>query len=156
MITGNTVRQVVLVVGSTLFLASAALAHNPLERERIQSRYRLAETISRLENAVAANGLGIVTRANAQNGAKSLGQSIPGNQVWGLFGPRFAIRMLKDSVDAGIEAPVRLYITESPDGNVTVSYIKPTHVFSPYDNADLNAMAAELDVLFAKIVQEVR
>jgi uncharacterized protein (DUF302 family) len=143
------------VTGAALF-ASVAFAHDPLHRERVQSRYGFAETIARLQSAVSQNGLGIVTQANAQNGAKSLGEAIPGNQVWGLFGPKYAVRMLKASVDAGIEAPVRLYITEAPDGKVSISYMKPTDVFAPYGNKDLNAMAAELDALFARIVQEVR
>ena len=44
----------------------------------------------------------------------------------------------------------------SPDGKVSVSYMKPTDVFAPYGNKDLSAMAAELDTLFAGIVREVQ
>jgi uncharacterized protein (DUF302 family) len=139
-----------------VLVGTRAVAEGPLPRVGIASRYEFATTLERLQDAVAANGLGVVTRANAQNGARSLGVSIPGNQVWGVFGPRFAVRMLKASVEAGLEAPLRLYIVESPDGKVTVSYVKPSVVFAPYGNKDLDAMARELDPLFERIVAALR
>ena len=139
-----------------LLMGAPALAGEPLPRVSIASRYDFAATLERLQNAVGSNGLGVVTRANAQNGARSLGVSIPGNQVWGIFGPRFAVRMLNVSVEAGIEAPVRLYIVESPTGKVTVSYVKPSVVFAPYGNKELDAMARELDALFERSVAAIR
>jgi uncharacterized protein (DUF302 family) len=139
-----------------LLMGAPALANGPLPRVSVASRYDFAATLERLQDAVGSNGLGVVTKANAQNGARSLGLSIPGNQVWGIFGPRFAVRMLDASVEAGIEAPVRLYIVESPAGKVTVSYVKPSVVFAPYGNKELDAMAQELDALFGGIVTAVR
>ena len=99
--------------------------------------------------------MGLVTRASATVGAKSLSKTIPGNMVVGVYRPDFAIRMLKASVAAGIEAPIRFYITEDPtNGKATLSYRTPSSVFSPYKNADLDAMAKELDVIFAKIAAD--
>lgn len=139
-----------------LLMGAPAVAAGPLPRASIASRFDFAATLERLQNAVGSNGLGVVTRANAQAGARSLGLSIPGNQVWGLFGPRFAVRMLTANVEAGIEAPLRLYIVESPEGKVTVSYVKPSVVFAPYGNEELDTMAQELDSLFERIVTAVR
>jgi len=136
--------------------APGPAAAQPTERVRVASRYDFSTTLTRLEQAVAANRLGVVTRANAQNGARSLGVAISGNQVWGLFAPPYAVRMLKASVEAGFEAPVRLYIVEAADGRVTVSYIKPSVVFAPYRNAELDAMARELDGKFERIVAAIR
>lgn len=136
--------------------ASTSRAHDPRERVRIASRHDFQATLDVLTQAARDNRLGIVTRASAQAGAKAIGVAIPGNQVWGLFHPRFAVRMLKASVEAGVEAPIRLYITEAADGAVTVSYQKPSVVFAPYGNADLDAMAVELDALFARIAGSVR
>jgi uncharacterized protein (DUF302 family) len=62
--------------------------------------------------------------------------------------------MLNASVSAGIEAPVRFYISENPDGTATLSYKKPSFVFAPYFNEGgdaLKALAVELDGTFAKI-----
>ena len=71
-----------------------------------------------------------------------------------VFHPRFAVRMLEASVPAGIEAPLRFYITENADGTTTLTYREPSSVFAPYDNADLDAMAKELDAIFARIAAD--
>jgi uncharacterized protein (DUF302 family) len=72
-----------------------------------------------------------------------------------VYRPDFAIRMLNASVPAGIEAPIRYYITEDPGtGKATLTYRTPSSVFAPYKNAALDAMAKELDVIFAKIASD--
>jgi uncharacterized protein (DUF302 family) len=137
-------------------LGAAAQAHDPRERVRITSRHGFQATLKKLQAAAKKNKIGIVNRASAQAGAKKIGVTIPGNQVWGLYHPRFAVRMLKASTEAGYEAPIRLYITESDSGRVTVSYIKPSKLFAPYGNMDLDDMAKELDAIFSKVANSVR
>ncbi len=113
--------------------------------------------IARLEAAVKANKMGLVSRASATVGAKKmLKQTIPGNMVVGVYRPDFAVRMLAASVPAGIEAPIRFYITENGDGTATLSYKKPSAVFAPYTDggAALRELATELDAIFAKIAKE--
>jgi uncharacterized protein (DUF302 family) len=113
------------------------------------------ELITRLNRAVKANKMGLVTRASATLGAKSAGIAIPGNMVVGIYAPRFAVRMLKASIPAGIHAPIRFYITENPDRTASLSYRKPSAIFAPYGNSALNSMARELDAIFARIVRDV-
>jgi hypothetical protein len=72
-----------------------------------------------------------------------------------VYRPGFPVRMLKPSVPAGIEAPIRYSITEDPaTGKATLTYRTPSSVFNPYKNAELNAMAKELDVISAKIASD--
>lgn len=121
----------------------------------IKTSKTYGDLVKSLNAAVKANKMGLVTRASATVGAKSLGKTIPGNMVVGVYRPDFAIRMLKASVPAGIEAPIRFYITEDPaTGKATLTYRTPSSVFNPYKNADLDAMARELDVIFAKIAAD--
>ena len=70
--------------------------------------------VMRLDDAVKAGKMGVVTTASASEGAKAQGFAIPGNRVVGVFRNDFARRMLAASVPAGIEAPIRFYITETP------------------------------------------
>jgi uncharacterized protein (DUF302 family) len=116
-----------------------------------------SELIERLNAAVKANKMGLVTRASATLGArKVLNKTIPGNMVVGVYRPDFAVRMLEASVPAGIEAPIRFYITENDDGTATLSYKTPSAVFAPYTDGGrkLRDLAAELDAIFAKIARE--
>ncbi len=110
-----------------------------------------SEFVKKLEAAIGGNKMGIVARACATCGARSLGVTIPGNRVIMIFRADFAIRMLKASVAAGIEAPLRLYVTERPDGRARLTYRLPSAVFAPYGVAELDTMAKELDEILARI-----
>ena len=105
-----------------------------------------------LKAAISANRMGIVAQASATRGAASIGQTIDGNAVIMVFRPDFAVRMLEASVPAGIEAPIRFYVTEEADGSAMLTYRTPSSVFAPYEVEALDVMAAELDLIFEKIV----
>jgi uncharacterized protein (DUF302 family) len=98
----------------------------------------------------------VVTRASASKGAASRGLTIPGNMVLGVYRNDFAVRMLEASIPAGIEAPIRFYVTENADGLASLSYRVPSAVFAPYEDggAVLAALAGELDRIFAAIAAQ--
>ncbi len=120
----------------------------------IESEHDFKTLWSRLEAAVGANKMGIVTRASASAGAANRGVKIPGNLVIGVYRNDFAVRMLKASVPAGIEAPLRYYVTENADGTATLTYRTPSAVFAPYKSAPLDEMARELDAIFDRIAAQ--
>ena len=149
----------VLLLGALALAADSAAAQEwsaPPGWEVAKTRHSYANLIERLDAAVKANKMGLVTRASATLGAKSLGKTIPGNMVIGVYHPRFAVRMLAASIAAGIEAPIRFYVTENADRTATLSYKTPTAVFAPYSDGGekLTEMARELDAIFAKIAKE--
>ena len=119
-----------------------------------KSAYSFADTVNRLEQSTGANGMGVVAKASASAGAAGRGVKIAGNTVLMVFRNDYAVRMLAASVPAGIEAPIRIYITEDNDGKASVTYRTPTAVFAPYANAQIDAMARELDPVFDKIVRD--
>jgi uncharacterized protein (DUF302 family) len=120
----------------------------------IKTAYAYKALTGRLVKAIQKNRMGIVARASATIGAKSIGKTIPGNMVIMVFRPDFAVRMLKASIPAGIEAPLRFYVTENDDGKASLTYRMPTSTFAPYGSADLNRLAGEIDILFGNIVRD--
>ena len=116
------------------------------------------ELVERMKPAIKAEGMGLVTQAGPTGAAKRRGITIPGSRVFGIFNNKFAVRAIETSISAMIEAPVRMYVTENPDGTATLSYKTPSHVFSPYfdEGGDaLRTIAAELDTRFAAIAGRV-
>ncbi|NNE21987.1 MAG: DUF302 domain-containing protein [Rhizobiales bacterium] len=109
-------------------------------------------------NAAKRHKISVVAVASATVGVElALQEKIPGNMVIGLYHPRFAKRTLAASIPAGIEAPIRIYITENADGTATISYKKPSFVFAPYmeeGGAALKELATELDALFDSLVKD--
>lgn len=104
--------------------------------------------------ATKANGMGVVTQAGPTAMAAKRGIDIPGNRVIGIFNNDAAVKILRLSPHAMIEAPVRLYVTENTDGTATLSYKLPSVVFAPYADdggAALAEIVAGLDARFAAI-----
>jgi uncharacterized protein (DUF302 family) len=152
-------QQMNLAVAVMFLLAvAAAPASAAMQGWKVMTTsHGYADLVQRLEQAIAANKMGLVARASATVGAKQvLDKDIPGNAVIGVYRPDFAVRMLEASVPAGIEAPIRFYVTENPDGTADLSYKTPSFVFAPYADGGqaLKDLAAELDVIFAKIAAD--
>ncbi len=124
------------------------------ETQVIKTPFGFKALHRRLEAAVEKNKVFVVTRASASAGAKGRGITIPGNLVIGVYRNDFAVRMLEASVPAGIEAPLRFYLTENSDKTATLTYRKPSAVFKPYGSKDLDALASELDGIWAAIVRD--
>jgi uncharacterized protein (DUF302 family) len=145
------------IVFCLLVLPAHSYADNPMPAGLVHIKTELTYTtlVKRLDAAVKKNKMGLVTRASATLGAKRvLKQTIPGNMIIGVYHPRFAVRMLESSIPAGIEAPLRFYITENANNTANLSYKTPTSVFGPYKIDALTKMATELDTIFATIAQD--
>ncbi|MDA8363933.1 MAG: DUF302 domain-containing protein [Gammaproteobacteria bacterium] len=146
-----------LLLAFSLFMLAPVQAANrsPLPGTiTVHSRYGFRTLVQRLTQSITANHMVLVARASASRGAAARGIRIPGNEVLMVFRNDYAVRMLAASIPAGIEAPLRLYVTEEPDGTASVTYRRPSAVFAPYGSPKLDAMAAELDPIFAKIVSD--
>lgn len=143
-----------LIVLGMLFMASVhADVDAPLPGTvTIRTPHAFTELASRVEQAVQKHKMGLVAQASASGGAASRGITIPGNLVLMVFRNDYAVRMLDASVAAGIEAPLRLYLTENSDGSANLTYRLPSAVFAPYGNRELDSMAKELDGIFNAIV----
>lgn len=139
------------------FVMTATFAHaDPKEREGWiihPTSLTYNELIDRVKAATKNNKMGVVTEAGPTSAAKNRGIVIPGNRVIGVFNNVFAVEMLNASESAMIEAPVRFYVTEQPDGTATLSYKTPSHVFAPYadDSPEVMQIAARLDDSLAAI-----
>lgn len=146
-----------IAVFGALMVAAAAAADNPAPLPgtvTIKTQYGFETLVTRVEKSVADHKMGLVAQASASRGATARGVKIPGNLVLMVFRNDYAVRMLKASVPAGIEAPLRIYVTENPDGSASVTYRRPSAVFAPYASPALDELAKELDVIFGSIVRD--
>lgn len=149
--------RAILLVCLGLLAATPVEAENPAPYSGttvIETGSPFAAFVDKLTAAVSGNKMGLVAQACADCGAMSIGVAIPGNRVITIYRPDFAVRVLKASVEAGIEALLRLYATERPDGTARLTCRLPSHVFRAYQVAALDEMANELDVIVAKIVAD--
>lgn len=156
--TATPLRKVGFFLACMLLAAgSLARADNPAPypgTKTISSMYPFDKLVQRLEHAITDNQMGLIAQASASKGAAARGVKIPGNAVLMVFRNDYAVRMLDANLPSGIEAPLRLYVTENADGTGSVTYRTPTATFAPYGSSKLDALARELDPVFAKIVSD--
>jgi len=137
-----------------LIVAGSARAQVDAGYRRVASKLPFAKLEEAVATAIKAAGMNAVTRASASDGARARGVTIRGDVVIGVFRNDFALRMLAASVDAGIEAPIRLHLVEEADGASSVRYHLPSAVFGRYEGEAIKALGGELDPIIAKIVAE--
>lgn len=144
---------VVLTMGFFIHPAVAADTLLPGTRT-VATRHGFEAVLARLEKAIGDNKMGLVAQASASRGAAARGVKIRGNAVIMVFRNDYAVRMLEASIPAGIEAPLRIYVTEKADASTEISYRTPSAVFAPYGNDKIDALARELDPIFERIVRD--
>jgi uncharacterized protein (DUF302 family) len=112
------------------------------------SSYALGDAVRRVEKAVRANGLTLVQTVNSggrgQTGASVI--LVSSSDYWG--------RILKINQLAGMEMPIRIYVTDTGNRTSAVIYRAPSSIFALYDSPELDHIAGDLDQLFAKIVDD--
>jgi len=151
-------QRVILALALSL-AATAGLAQTIAPRDgwAIHASDKSFDAMVEAVKAAAGNaGLGVVTEAGPTGMARSRGIDIPGNRVIGLFNNDLAVRILRASVAAMIEAPMRMYVTEGADGTATLAYKRPSFVLAPYideGGAALEEAAAELDGRFEAVAE---
>lgn len=114
------------------------------------------QLIEDLHEAVLEANMFVVTEAGPTAAAAARGETIPGNRVIGVFRNDFAVRIIRLSVPAMIEAPLRFYVTEAPSGTATLAWKTPSAVFASYaqdSDGELTEIARELDEIFVRIAE---
>ncbi len=109
------------------------------------------EAAEKLLAAVAAYPMGLVAHANGQANCAKKGMTVPADQVLEIFRPDYAVKVWTADKAAGIDIPLRIHLYEA-DGRNWVAYRPAADVFKPYANAQLDALAVELDAIFTQLL----
>lgn len=109
------------------------------------------EAAEKLIAAVAAYPMGLVAHANGQANCAKKGIVVPADQVLEVFRPDYAVKVWTADKSAGIDIPLRIHLYEA-GGRTWIAYRPATVVFKPYANAQLDAIAAELDGIFNQLL----
>jgi uncharacterized protein (DUF302 family) len=95
----------------------------------------------------------VVHQINPQQMLRMVGVRTGGMRQILFFHPRYMKQILESNRNGGIEPPLKLMVTETPDGRVMVRYHDPVHQLAPYDG--LAEVAGELQSVVRRIVAAV-
>lgn len=147
-----------------------------VEHVTIRSNKSFADTKSALENSLARLDDGILTLirfGQAERALEALERG-PDLMIFGfrdhgallqiqglkrkaiqydIGNPLTASKMTRHQLSAGLYAPLRVYLRESPEGEVAFEYDRPVNLFGQFGDADVDIVAKDLDALLEKTLR---
>jgi uncharacterized protein (DUF302 family) len=118
---------------------------------RMQVKLDTDAAAARLIAAIESVPMGLVAHINGQANAAKRGLTVPADQILEVFRPDFAMRVWQAEKQAGIDIPLRIHLYDA-EGRTVVAFRTAREVFAPYANPVLDAIAAELEPIFAGIL----
>lgn len=109
-----------LAVG--LFTSIQTLASADDGVVRIKSRYSMSETIERLKHDIANKKITFFTAIDQSGLAKEAGIALRPSTLLIFGNPALGTQFITANPNAGLDWPVRLLISQEPDGEVWVAY----------------------------------
>jgi uncharacterized protein (DUF302 family) len=119
----------------------------------VRSKLGFADTLARLQQALAAHDLWLIHEIDPQMLLARGGYDIaPARQLL-FFHPRYAARLLAVDPAAVPEIPLKLVVLQMPDGSVTVRHPDVAAQFARYPG--LAALGEELAALVRSLVATI-
>jgi len=104
-----------------------------------------------LKAAATELSMGVVAHIDGQANAAKRGLTVDCDQILEVFHPDFAVKVWAVDKAAGLDIPIRFHVYKNNHKTV-VAYRSPSQVFAPYGHAELVRIGAELDGIFAAIL----
>jgi uncharacterized protein (DUF302 family) len=111
----------------------------------------VADAAARLAAAIAACPMGLVAHINGQANCAKQGLDVPADQILEVFRPDYAAKVWEADKTAGFDIPLRIHVYEQA-GRTWIAHRPASEVFRPYANVRLDALGAELDGIFSRIL----
>ena len=116
------------------------------------SRRSFDDVLATLRQAIEEAGMKVLQEIDPQKALASFGHVIDGSRLVFFFHPNLVIRLLQTDWTAIIEAPLKLAVTELPNGTTSLRMADPAAAFARYGNAALTTFGQELAVTCEGII----
>lgn len=113
----------------------------------------IAEVTTRVRQALAAEGFGVLTEIDVQATLKKkLGVERKPYLILGACNPTLAHKALETEPPIGVFLPCNVDVFEGDDGAVYVQTPKPTMMFGLVGNPDVRPLAEEVDAKLRRVL----
>ncbi len=119
------------------------------------SRYSFSDTLKRLEATLKAEHMMIVAKIDHKNMLSMVGAKIKGSTTVEFGNPNMGKMLLPMNPAIGLEMPAKIYVYETPDNNVIVSYRKVASQFASYGSPEVANAGGMMDMVQEKITSAV-
>lgn len=105
-----------------------------------------------VRNEIAAAGMKVLHEIDPQKAVAGFGHTMGGLRLVFFFHPELVVRVVSLDWTAMVEAPLKLVVTELPDGTVSQRMADPEATFARYGNPALASFGQELAATCERIM----
>lgn len=143
----KTIFSILIATGAIVAMAASAppaAAETPQPAAgsgiiRVKSAYSESETIQRIEKGVADKGIRFFDDIDQQALAAGAGITLRPSHLLVFGNPPLGIKFLTSNPYAGLDWPVRMLVTQDPDGQVWIAYTDFAWIARRHNIADRDA-----------------
>ena len=108
----------------------------------------------KVTEALKAEGFGVLTEIDVKaTFKKKLDVDFRPYVILGACNPTLAHKALSSELPIGLLLPCNVVVTEDDAGNAIVSMVNPREMFRVVENAELEAIAGEVDARIKRVVE---
>ena len=129
--------------------------HLPEGLTTVKSRYGPAETLTLLEDSIAAHGLTNFARIDHAAGAKDVGMDLLPTRVVIFGSPKSGTPLMQMSDTIGLQLPLKILVRQQPSGETILAYDDPAWIAKRYRlNDAATPVVAKMQAAMAAIAGE--
>jgi len=125
----------------------------PKDRVVVRSSYSYIDTVTRIKRTIESKDLLIISNTDHQELLKLVGLKTGGMLGIEFFHPRYGKIIAKNDGAAALEMPFRVLIMEANDGEVLITFYRPSSALAQYKG--LSGLGRELDGVMNDIVASI-
>lgn len=150
---GPLIRINLIALGLVALVAGGAQAQDPDRVDKV-SRSSFADTLNKLEATLKAEHMMVVAKIDHKNMLSMLGANIKGATTVEFGKPDMGKMLLPMNPAVGLEMPAKVYVYETSDGKVIVSYRRSAKQFAGY-GPDVAKAGEMMDMVLDQITSAV-
>ena len=138
----------------SMAVAASGEAQGPNRVDKT-SKSSFGDTLKKAEAALKAEHMMIVAKIDHNKMLSMVGAKIKGSTTLEFGKPDMGKMLLPMNPAIGLEMPAKIYIYETADGRVVVSYRKVAPSFATYGSPDVAKAGEMMDMMLDKITSAV-
>lgn len=142
-----------LRVATLLGLGALPVAAQGADTARVDkvSTKSFSDTLKAVEKALKSEGMMVVAKIDHMKMLAMVGAKIKGATTIEFGKPEMGKMLLPRNPAIGLEMPGKIYVFETPDGKVTVSYRKVATQYASYGDSEVAKAGQMMDMMAEKI-----
>jgi uncharacterized protein (DUF302 family) len=120
------------------------------ELVQVTSRQSFDNTVAKLKKLISKNGMMVMGEVNQGKIMSMTGTSLKAVSLF-VGSPMVGKKLFNENVGSAVAAPFRVTVYKAKNGEIIISYYKPSHLLAAFDGEKISKIAQMLDKKLAML-----